>query len=444
MKTSDIVSLAGSFAICLSSGANLFAANDTIPNSSDSSRSALVQRIQPASGVSASSIRASAVTAAAVPAQLPAPLPQLPGGGTPPPVPGAPAAPAAAAPAAAPAVAPQRTIWGFLGIPSCDKIHEACAKLKLLLGVPPAPAALGSAEALNSPNAAVAAAAGAKAEQDAKPAKIKAIRYLAKLDNACCYPGTKDALLKALDDCDWEVRREAALAFGKACCCDEKVIERLKDIVNTTDKFGNYKEPIDDVRCAAEKSLNLCMCRCPAKYTPEKLEAPKPETPAESKEAPAAASREPIGRTVTGMLIQPSGNTLLLMDDFNSDSIELVTGDRALQAEAAVGAAATSSPRSTARLDASKVAVWTPPFHGAVSTVDKKTGLAYVNRIEGELPATGARAQLYHKYPLRTVLVGEVEVVGITEDEQVLVRPAGAMTYQQIKKGDKLVIREQE
>jgi len=447
MKSKKLFGLAGSFAICLGTGGFLSAASDPVMNSGQLLRAGLAQTIAPAAGVATTSVSTNTVAAVAAPAQLPPPFPQLPGGGTPPPPAGAPPAPAAAAAApaagAAPA-APPRTLWTFLGVPSCDKIHEACAKLKLLLGVPPAPAALGSQEALQSPGA-VGAAAKAKAEQDAKPAKIKAIRYLAKLDNACCYKGVPEALLEALKDCDWEVRREAALAFGKACCCDEKIIEALKKIVNDRDEHGNYFEPIDDVRCAAEKSLNLCMCRCPEKYVPPKRETPKPETPAETKEAPGAAARGSVGTAVTsmtGMLLQPTGNSLLVMEDSETEVIELVNSDADPRAASVTRRESSHESRPVAKLVPTKVAVWSPPCQGSVSLVDKKSGLAYATLLEGELPPTGARAQLYHKYPLRTVHVGEVEVVGLTEDDQILIRPAGALTHHQIKKGDKLVVGE--
>ena len=50
---------------------------------------------------------------------------------------------------------------------------------------------------LQSSNPAVAAAAGAKADEDQAAQKIKAIRYLATLGCAGCYPDVEDALLAA-------------------------------------------------------------------------------------------------------------------------------------------------------------------------------------------------------------------------------------------------------
>ncbi len=90
---------------------------------------------------------------------------------------------------------------------------------------------------LTSDNPAIKAAAEIKQQEDLKPQKIKAIKYLAVI--ACgCYPGVKESLLAALDDCTEEVRYEAAVAFcraagnpcslcNRATCCDPKVKEKL-------------------------------------------------------------------------------------------------------------------------------------------------------------------------------------------------------------------------
>ena len=436
MKTSKIIGVAGSFAICLGATGFLSAASDPT-NPGQPSRTGAPPTIQPAAGIAVSSVSTNTAPAIAATAQLPLPLPQLPSAGTPPPVPGAPAAAAPAAAGAAPAAAPAapRTLWTFLGFPSCDKIHEACAKLKLLLGVPPAPAALGSQEAMNSPNAAVSAAAKAKAEKDAKPAKIKAIRYLASLENACCYPDVKEALLKVLEpppngDCDWEVRREAAAAFGKACCCDEKVLKRLKEII-TPDANGKYKEPVADVRCAAEKSLNSCLCKCGAIPEPES-EGPK-GTPEGTPQG-----EKPAGVTRRAIVADPLTALLVVAPDMEDDVLTLVaTEEDAARASLEIRSTLEADEASIPITVPLKPIVYVPPFKGSIVSVDRSAGVAQLEVLEGDEPPVGARAQLYHRYPIRTVHVGEVEVIG-TFEGKLLVRPSHAMSLQQIKKGDRV------
>jgi len=59
------------------------------------------------------------------------------------------------------------------------------------------------------------AAAEIKAEEDAAPQKIKALRYLATIGCAGCYPGVEEGLLAALDDCTESVRYEAVKALRR-------------------------------------------------------------------------------------------------------------------------------------------------------------------------------------------------------------------------------------
>jgi hypothetical protein len=116
---------------------------------------------------------------------------------------------------------------------------------------------------------AVKAAAEAKAEEDAAPQKIKAIRYLATLGCTDCYPNIEPALLAALDDCTESVRYEAALAIRKLCggpcssctaneCCTEPIVKKLDQIVNRMDDKGCYKEPSPRVRRIARLALACC------------------------------------------------------------------------------------------------------------------------------------------------------------------------------------------
>ena len=168
--------------------------------------------------------------------------------------------------AAPPPCCPHETLPQFLGVTGLVKELTAltnCIRNRLgsifpgLEATPPVLAITDPAN-MNSSNPAVAAAASAKADEDAAPQKIKAIRYLATLGCAGCYPGIDDALLASLDDCTEEVRYEAAKAFrdlsGRPCttcktkaCCSEKVRKKLDEVANKMEN-GCYKESSARVR----------------------------------------------------------------------------------------------------------------------------------------------------------------------------------------------------
>src|SRR6185312_11617642 len=95
--------------------------------------------------------------------------------------------------------------------------------------------------AANSSNPAVAAAAGAKADENAAPQKVAALRYLGTLGCGGCYPDIEKALLAGLDDCTEVVRFEAAAALGETSrnqcryctsnrCCSPNVRKKLVKI----------------------------------------------------------------------------------------------------------------------------------------------------------------------------------------------------------------------
>jgi len=172
----------------------------------------------------------------------------------------------------------------------------------------------------------VKAAAGIKQAEDMKKQKLKALKYLAEI-NCGCY--NKDgkveaAFLEALDDCDPDVRMAAIEGLstaaggggnknckfckdrkklvdckltgggcgsckgcqsGSGCdqcnscesgcattCCTRKIQDKLEDIVYGM-KDGCYKEPVAEIRAAAEKLLCLCPC---APVEPEELIRPNP------------------------------------------------------------------------------------------------------------------------------------------------------------------------
>ncbi len=103
--------------------------------------------------------------------------------------------------------------------------------------------------------------AAANAKKDALEAKerVKAVRYLGTLD-CRYYPEAEMALIAALRTDRVEcVRWEAALAFGRGCCCTRKVIEALEISVSGSERDGNPSERSERVREAAFFALNHCL-----------------------------------------------------------------------------------------------------------------------------------------------------------------------------------------
>jgi len=146
-------------------------------------------------------------------------------------------------------------------------------------------------ENAESPNPAVSTAAKIKAEEDGARQKIKALRYLATIGCAGCYPGVEEAFLAALDDCTEAVRFEAVKglrsAAGRPCklcktrsCCGPNVIRRLNQVAYGVDDTGCYNEPSARVRRYAR--LALCACSgTPVEEPQLPEEGPSEEIPTE-------------------------------------------------------------------------------------------------------------------------------------------------------------------
>ena len=197
---------------------------------------------------------------------------------------------------------PHQTLWEFLGVKGLFKDLGSvvnCIRNELgsvfpgLEALPPM-LAIADPKNLQSSNPAVAAAAGAKADEDQAAQKIKAIRYLATLGCAGCYPDVEDALLAALDDCTEAVRYEAVKALrdlaGRSCsscktksCCSPKVRKKLDEVANKMVN-GCYKESSERVRRLAR--LAMAGCGGGAPPTPAPQEGPS-EGP-----APGVAGRK--------------------------------------------------------------------------------------------------------------------------------------------------------
>lgn len=222
---------------------------------------------------------------------------------------------------------PRQTLPQFLGVGQFARVvgglidrlrNRLGMRFPALEATPPLLSITDPANA-DSPTPAVAAAAAAKAEEDAAPQKIKAIRYLAKLGCQECYPDTLPSLIEALSDCTESVRYEAAKALRtltdgpcKTCrngtCCTPELVEALEKVVNERNAVGNPAEPSERVRRVARVALENCQCAAaPAPQPESDIEGPTPaspdETPAEGPipvpvepASSSAASRSPIRR----------------------------------------------------------------------------------------------------------------------------------------------------
>lgn len=212
---------------------------------------------------------------------------------------------------------PHQTLWQFLGVTGgvhllggiIERIRNRLGSVFPGLESKPPIVAITDPSMAASSNPAEAAAANAKADEDAAPQKIKAIRYLATLGCAGCYPGIEDALLESLDDCTEEVRWEAAKALrdlsGKPCsvcktksCCSPKVLKKLDEVANKMDK-GCYKESSARVRREARLALGGCGGTPPASSSGPQ-EGPTEGPPAAEPKALTASDSSPNGGSSTG------------------------------------------------------------------------------------------------------------------------------------------------
>lgn len=146
---------------------------------------------------------------------------------------------------------------------------------------------------------AVETAAKIKAEEDQAQAKIAALRYLATIGCAGCYPGVEEAFIAALDDCTEVVRYEAVMALlktkcmngkcdfcNKKACCSAKIQKKLNEIAYETDDEGCFKESSERVRRKARLALRRCGPAALEPTTPEPV-VPAPVPGPVDKGAPA-------------------------------------------------------------------------------------------------------------------------------------------------------------
>jgi len=188
------------------------------------------------------------------------------------------------------------TLWKFLGFQKLrvarDALTNMHGKFPSLERKPPM-LRIGDPKNLESLNPAIKKAAEIKVEEDLKPQKIKAIKFLAR--TGCgCYEGVAEALIAALSDCTEEVRYEAARALrdaaGQKCgtcngsCCSEKVSEAMYKRAYERDDAGCWIEPSERVR----GMLRQALCACSVPGLPEIVTQPIIEGPVEGpvKEGP--------------------------------------------------------------------------------------------------------------------------------------------------------------
>lgn len=175
-----------------------------------------------------------------------------------------------------PAAPAPPTLWSFLGIPQgARKVHGALFNTKgnhPKLEKKPPLKAIGDPENLKSKNDAIKQAAKVKQEEDLKPQKIKAIKYLTSI-GCGCYDKDNEitkALIAASEDCTEDVRvttmeelykaatGKCCSQCGMSCCCKEDLLKKLAEIAYAKDETGCYVEPSERVRAGAAKVLQAC------------------------------------------------------------------------------------------------------------------------------------------------------------------------------------------
>ncbi len=207
--------------------------------------------------------------------------------------------PAAPATALVPPATP--TLWNFLGVPQgVKKVKGALTNRR---GNHPATEPKNAMKALNDPanllseNKAIKKAAQVKVEEDLKPQKIKALKYLTSIGCGCYDKGGEvtAALIASAEDCTEEVRLATMQAIhgaalnkccnncGQVCCCNEKLLKKLAVVAYERDEYGCYTEPSKRVRDAAIEALKAC---CPNGEPP--CIGPEPERSAGDTETPPA------------------------------------------------------------------------------------------------------------------------------------------------------------
>lgn len=350
-------------------------------------------------------------------------------------------------------VTPPMTLWRFLGIPQgLSRVAGSTFNRRgNLPGLEPKPPlkALADPANLMSKNPAIKKAAEIKQEEDLAKQKIKALKYLAKM-GCGCYPGVKEALIAALDDCTEKVRYEAAKQIGKAaenkcetcsktCCCDAEMMQALSDKATKKDDNGCFAETSERVREAACEALLACRRRVPVEPAPaaqpyegetipERRLPPGetiPETPPANNETRAADPTEALLTELFGIPSQPKQTAEA------KARIVSTTADSRAEANTAPAASQKPQPAENAARENSGVML-----SGRVVDVDQKTATVDLEFAGNRTPTVGSRFSLHHQYAFETVHLGEVEVVYLAGQGRAIAKPLGKFDLLKVAKGD--------
>jgi hypothetical protein len=354
-------------------------------------------------------------------------------------------------------VTPPMTLWRFLGIPQgLSRVAGATVNRRgNLPGLEPKPPlkALADPANLASKNPAIKKAAEIKQEEDLAKQKIKALKYLAKI-GCGCYPGVKEALIAALDDCTEKVRYEAAQQIGnaaenkcetcsKTCCCDAEMLQALYDKATKRDDNGCFLEPSERVREAAcqaylacRRSVPVYPAAAPQQYEgetiPERRLPPGETIP----DAPPGAAPAPNNETRS-----QEETDALLSELFGIPAQGKRPGASARMASATTGSKTPAKPGVSSIAITKQTAGEAKPgpmLSGRVVDVDRKTGTVDLEFSGHRQPTVGSRLSLHHAYAFESVRLGEVEVVYLAQKGRAIARPVGQVDLLKVAKGDQV------
>jgi hypothetical protein len=325
------------------------------------------------------------------------------------------------------------TLWSFLGIPQgVSAMRNATVNRRGNfpgLEKKPPLKPIGDPENLESNNPAIKKAAQIKQEEDKKKQKIKALKYLAKI-GCGCYPGVKEAMMDALDDCTEDVRLTAAEQIAKAaenkcevcqktCCCDEEMTKKLAEIAYERDENGCFIEPSEDVREAAAEAMRAC---CRASNNQRSGGQPLQMVPVERPQQRGYQEIETTPQDIETMPqeIEPTPDT---EDDEEAHS-NRPSGSQQVAHRSRLSGGQPSRPA-----------------HGSIVGVDLKTGTVAVEFAGGRQVDVGCRLRVSRHFAFETVDVGNVEVVYLASNGRAIARPVGKLNITQLAKGDAALCR---
>jgi len=353
------------------------------------------------------------------------------------------------------------TLWSFLGFPRTGNLRAQFVNRRgNLPGLEKKPPLKNIADPANlAPDMpkAIQEAAKIKQQEDLAKQKIKAIKYLGKI-GCGCYPGVKEGLLAALDDCTEEVRYEAVQAFmvaaGDRCqacsetCCDAEVIDKLNKMATEMDEKGCYVEPSARVRAAAAQAARICEQIVPA---PEPIPViPTPEGGGNSLPPPVTMMKK---RSAMSMLLHPTDMFRSMMDaEPAPQRPQVIVMDREVKSQPSpVAKKSKTSQHQLASLSGPSEAPLPVPqpersagqrLKGTVAWVGAPGTNLRLHFPNDEAPAVGEELRVYHDYLTGRQMVGKLQVVAVASDG-VWARPLGTGA-EKIASGDAVVTLSQE